>query len=137
MEKIYNIRIPKEDHKDLQEFCEVINRAVPKGVERFKPETLARFLILRSIDFFHTDPSQIARYLEAIFNPEGGTMVSINFDREQLHQVIEGIGHRIEHIMANRADYEAEELEAARSALDLLTAVAHSAQQAPASPAMG
>lgn len=137
MEKIYNIRIPKEDHKDLQEFCEVINRAVPKGVERFKPETLARFLILRSIDFFHTDPSQIARYLEAIFNPEGGTMVSINFDREQLHQVIEGIGHRIDYMRERRADYTPEEIEAARTALDVLTAAAHEAQQPASSPGMG
>lgn len=64
-------------------------------------------------------------------------MVTVSFDREQLHQAIEGLGHRIEHIMANRRDYEPEELEAARSALELLTAAAHNAQQAPATPAMG
>lgn len=64
-------------------------------------------------------------------------MITIHLDREQLHQAIEGLGHRIEHIMANRRDYEPEELEAARSALELLTAAAHNAQQAPLTPAMG
>lgn len=70
MDKIYNVRIPQQDHKALQEFCDAINRSLPSGIDRFKPETLARFLILRSIDFFHTDQSQIERFLAPIFNPE-------------------------------------------------------------------
>lgn len=73
MDKIYNVRIPKEDHKDLQAFCAAINRGLPAGFPHFKPETLARFLILRSIDFFHTDQSQIERFLGPIINPEGET----------------------------------------------------------------
>lgn len=73
MDKIYNVRIPTEDHKDLQAFCVVINKGLPAGVPHFKPETLARFLILRAIDFFHTDQSQIERFLAPIFKPKGET----------------------------------------------------------------
>jgi hypothetical protein len=50
--------------------------------------------------------------------------ITITLDREQLQQAIEGLGHRIEHIRLNRVDYSREELEAAESALEVLTAAA-------------
>lgn len=64
-------------------------------------------------------------------------MIAVHLDREQLHQVIEGIGHRIDYMRERRADYTPEEIEAARTALDVLTAAAHEAQQPASSPGMG
>ncbi len=64
-------------------------------------------------------------------------MIAVHLDREQLHQVIEGIGHRIDYMRERRADYTPEEIEAARTALDVLTAAAHEAQQPASAPGMG
>lgn len=64
-------------------------------------------------------------------------MIAVHLDREQLHQVIEGIGHRIDYMRERRADYTPEEIEAARTALDVLTAAAHEAQQPTSAPGMG
>lgn len=64
-------------------------------------------------------------------------MITVYLDPEQLHQVIEGIGHRIDYMRERRADYTPEEIEAARTALDVLTAAAHEAQQPASAPGMG
>lgn len=64
-------------------------------------------------------------------------MIAVYLDPEQLRQVIEGIGHRIDHMRENRRDYEPDEIEAARTALDVLTAAAHQAQQPASSPQPG
>lgn len=64
-------------------------------------------------------------------------MIAVYLDPEQLRQVIEGIGHRIDHMRENRRDYEPDEIEAARTALDVLTAAAHEAQQPASSPQPG
>lgn len=64
-------------------------------------------------------------------------MIAVYLDPEQLRQVIEGIGHRIDHMRENRRDYEPDEIEAARTALDVLTAAAHEAQQPTSTPGMG
>jgi hypothetical protein len=61
-------------------------------------------------------------------------MIAVHLDREQLHQVIEGIGHRIDYMRERRADYTPEEIEAARTALDVLTAAAHQGQPSTRGP---
>ncbi|WP_027591172.1 hypothetical protein [Pseudomonas sp. RL] len=65
------------------------------------------------------------------------SLITVQLDKEQLHQVIEGIGHRIDYMRERRADYTPEEIDAARTALDVLTAAAHGAQQPASSQALG
>lgn len=63
-------------------------------------------------------------------------MIAVYLDPEQLRQVIEGIGHRIDYMRENHRDYEPDEIEAARTALDVLTAAAHQGQPSPRGPAV-
>lgn len=51
---------------------------------------------------------------------------SLTLTREQLHQVAEGLGMRIDHMQENVRQYTDEELEAAKAALDHATRVADS-----------
>lgn len=53
--------------------------------------------------------------------------ITVTLDREQLRQALEGLGMRLEHMLAHRGDYEPEEIDAARSALDALVAADFSA----------
>lgn len=48
-------------------------------------------------------------------------MVQIQLTRLQLHEACEGLGMRIEHMLANRRDYDEEQIDAARSALEAMT----------------
>lgn len=48
-------------------------------------------------------------------------MVQIQLTRLQLHEACEGLGMRIEHMLANRRDYDQEQIDAARSALEAMT----------------
>ncbi|MDP3342824.1 hypothetical protein [Frigidibacter sp.] len=73
MDKIYNIRIPKEDHKDLKEFCEALNTKLPAGLPHFKPETLAQFILLRNIDLLNSEMHQVDQFallFAPIFHPK-------------------------------------------------------------------
>lgn len=65
----------------------------------------------------------------AIKMPEnaGAARITVALDREQLRQAMEGLGHRLEHMLAHRRDYVPEEIDAARSALDVLAAAEFSA----------
>lgn len=53
--------------------------------------------------------------------------ITVTLDREQLRQAMEGLGLRLEYMLAHRHDYEPEEIDAARSALDALVAADFSA----------
>ncbi len=48
-------------------------------------------------------------------------MVQIQLTRLQLHEACEGLGMRIEHMLSNRRDYDEEQIDAARSALEAMT----------------
>ncbi len=49
---------------------------------------------------------------------------SLTLTREQLHQVAEGLGMRIDHMLGDSRSYDPDEIEAAKAALDHVTAVA-------------
>jgi hypothetical protein len=51
-------------------------------------------------------------------------MAEIQLTRLQLHEACEGLGMRIEHMLANRRDYDQEQIDSARSALEVLTEAA-------------
>jgi hypothetical protein len=49
---------------------------------------------------------------------------TLTLTREQLHQVAEGLGMRIEHMQSDPKDYLADDIEAAKAALEHVTHVA-------------
>lgn len=48
----------------------------------------------------------------------------VSLTREQLHQVAEGLGMRIDQMCENATFYDPDEIDAAKAALDHVTAVA-------------